>query len=410
MAVKKKKKVKKVVSKTKKKPLKRKLTPKTEEEISYTHLAAMLTEQETRVKELEDLIHTVSRGKYMWEATFDAITNPVMIISADYKIQRANKQAAKASGVDVRNMIGTTCYKTFAGSETPCEGCPLRATLSENRSNYSQLDPFKKNARHYHVNAYPFETLKENNQAVLHYRDVTDEKELYRQLLQSEKMAAIGMLAGGVAHEINNPLGGVLAFAQLVMRDLPSDHAVQPDLKEIEEAALRCKRIVQDLLDFSRQNKEDVMGPVSINDVMQKLFPLIQVQARTSHIEMIYNFAKELPSIRGSFHRLQQVFLNLVTNAFHAMPQGGKLTVKTYDDKIKKEVVAEVIDTGVGINPDYMDKIFDPYFTTKKQGEGTGLGLSITYGIVRDHGGNIEVKNNRDRGVTFTLSFPYVTI
>lgn len=363
---------------------------------------------EKKIKELEELVETISRGKYMWESTFDAITSPVMIVSSDYVIERANLAAAKAANMDVRQMVGTTCYEKLAGFSEPCHGCPLEKTLKAKESFFHTLEPFAKSGRQYEVNVYPLKSMDKSRQAVLHYHDITEEKKLQRQLLQSEKMAAIGMLAGGVAHEINNPLGGILAFAQLAMRDLASDHATQKDLKEIEEAALRCKRIVQDLLDFSRQNKEEVFGPVQLNDVIKKVMPLIQVQARTSQIDVETHLTSPLQAICGNFHKLQQVILNLVTNAYQAMKSkgGGRLTLKTYSPKNEKKVYAEVSDTGPGIAEGHLEKIFDPYFTTKNQGEGTGLGLSISYGIVQEHGGQIDVKSTFKKGTTFVLSFP----
>lgn len=359
-----------------------------------------------KIQSLEALVETISRGKYMWEATFDAISNPVMIVSPDYVIQRANRAAAKASAIDVRKMAGSKCYEALAGRTAPCPGCPMPETIKTQQSHFNTLDPFPKSDKEYQANAYALEPSGAEEQVVLYYRDMTEEKKLHRQLLQNEKMAAIGMLAGGVAHEINNPLGGILAFAQLAMRDLPPDHPTQEDLKEIEEAALRCKRIVQDLLNFSRQNKDEMMGPVQLNDVLKKMAPLIQVQARTNQIEVAYELAPELPLIQGSFHKLQQVFLNLVTNGYQAMAKGGRLVLSTSLSAATNRVTAAVSDTGPGIAEENLKKIFDPYFTTKGQGEGTGLGLSITYSIVREHGGEIEVKSKAGSGTTFHLSFP----
>ena len=367
-------------------------------------------EQSRTIKELELLVETISRGKYMWESTFDAITDPVMIVSGDYIIKRANLAAAHAAKMDVRALIGKRCFENLVGSKEPCRGCPLKVTLKTRFSHSFTLDPFVKNNRQHHVNAYPFSAQplgsQEEGEVVLHYRDVTDEKELERQLVHSEKMAAIGMLAGGVAHEINNPLGGILAFAQLALRDLGKDHPAFHDLKEIEESALRCKRIVEDLLDFSRQHQDDLKKAVSLNEVLQKIMPLIQMQAKATSIEVIEEFDPTLRPVCGNFHKLQQVFLNLITNAYHAMLRGGRLTLKTCFDRKMNRVCAEISDTGGGIPPEYLDKIFDPYFTTKKQGEGTGLGLSISYGIVQDHSGTIVVKSSKSQGTTFTVSFP----
>ncbi|MBI2340326.1 MAG: PAS domain-containing protein [Deltaproteobacteria bacterium] len=374
---------------------------KTPERTSVS-LQKILCDQEKKIGELKTLVETISRGKYMWESTFDAITDPVMIVSRGYVIQRVNRAAAKEAKMDVRDLIGKTCYEDLAGLSSPCRGCPLNLTLKERSSHSFTLDPFVKSGRQHHVNAYP--TPAGEDQVVLHYRDVTEEKELERQLVHSEKMAALGMLAGGVAHEINNPLGGILAFVQLIRRQLGVGHAASGDLKEIEESALRCKQIVEDLLDFSRQQKDDGKGAVSLSECLQKIMPLIRMQARANRIEIVEEFEEGRGRVLGSFHKLQQVFLNLITNAYHAMPRGGRLALKT--GSAEGQVHAEISDTGEGIPPEHLDRIFDPYFTTKKRGEGTGLGLSISYGIVRDHSGTISVKSAPGKGTTFTVSFP----
>lgn len=374
---------------------------------SNQKLELELADKKKQILELETLIQKISRGKYMWESTFDAISNPVMIISSDYKILRANRSAAKIASVEVQKMIGTTCYEILGGFSKPCNGCPLTKTLTEQKSCEAALDAFKKSQRYFEVNSYPLVTTPGDEQVVMHYRDVTEQRDLQKKLLHNEKMVAVGMLAGGVAHEINNPLGGILAFAQLAMRDLPDDHPSQNDLKEIEEAALRCKRIVQDLLDFSRQNREEVMGPVQLNEVVSKIIPLIKVQNKSSALELIYDLNPELPMIRGNFYKLQQVFLNLATNAFQAMKGKGTLTFRTLVNT-DGNVCAEVQDTGPGISSEHIEKIFDPYFTTKGQGEGTGLGLSISYGIVQEHDGQIEVINNIGQGATFVVTLPTI--
>ena len=364
--------------------------------------------KDARIKELEALLETISRGKYMWESTFDAITSPVMIVSHDYHILRANRAAAHISKVDVRALIGTKCHETLAGSPEICQGCPLSVTLKKQTPGGCTLEPFQKSERQFAVHSYPLKSSEGEKQVVLYYQDVTEEKDLNRRLLQSEKLAAIGQLAGGVAHEINNPLGGILAFAQLAMRQLEKEHPAKDVLKEIEEAALRCKRIVQDLLDFSRQSGDENMVPMQMNDVVNKIVPLVQVQTRASRIRFESQLATTLPSIKGSVYKLQQVFLNLINNACQAVTTGGFIKLSTFYDKEKNIVCAEIEDNGHGIRDEHLSKIFDPYFTTKKQGEGTGLGLAITYGIVEEHGGSIEVKSVWGHGAKFKISFPAI--
>lgn len=358
-----------------------------------------------KIAELEKLVQTISLGKYMWESTFDAISDPVLIVTQDYKVARANLAAAKNSGSHVRELIGQNCFEKFAGFEKPCVGCPLQKSIQTSAPQSCELKAFKNGGKRYQVQAYPLQHAHEEvSQTILYYRDVTEEKALQQQLLHSEKMAAVGTLAGGVAHEINNPLGGILAFTQLVLRDLGREHSSYTDLKHIEEATLRCKKIVQDLLDFSRKEREEEMTSVDINEVIGKVVPLVAMQAKAVGVQIIAKLAEGMPPVRGHVHKLQQIFLNLLNNACQATKNGGDVVIATRLNGGSVQVI--VSDKGVGISPDIIGKIFDPYFTTKPQGEGTGLGLSITYGLVREHQGIIDVKSSLGQGTTFTVELP----
>lgn len=362
-----------------------------------------------QIDELQALVETISRGKLQWEATFDVISDPVVIIDDAYRITRANKAMAEACRIDVKGVIGKHCYEAFAGYSHVCPKCPVGLTLQDKKSHDVELDPFPKSRRQYFANVYamPQAQNRAHAEMVLHYRDVTGEKELQRQLMQTDKMAAIGTLAGGIAHEINNPLGAILAHVQLASAELGSGHACQDSLHEIEECVLRCTKIVRDLLDFSRQNFDERMEALSLNDVVCKTMDLIHVNAHHSHIQVDQRLDNNLPHIFGHFHKLEQVVLNLVTNAIHALRGGGgTLTITTCLDSDGKHVCLEISDSGHGIEREDLSKVFNPFFTTKQQGEGTGLGLSISYNIIKDHDGVIEVKSERGKGSTFLVILP----
>lgn len=373
--------------------------------------AAILSDSQVaqRLKELEDLVGILSRGKYMWESTFDAITDPVSIIAQDYSIERANIAMAKVIGEDIRRVIGKKCYEVFAGRDSPCTGCPAAAAWSSHKPMLNRLEsPICKH--HFEVHAFPYSHDQGNSQSmVMHYRDISESERLQEELIQQEKMAAIGMLAGGIAHEINNPLGGILAFTQLLIRDCTTEHPMKGDLEEIERAAVRCKKIVSDLLDFSRLSRPKDRQLLDLNPLLEKLFPFLKMEFKSWNIDLITQLNGAIPKVFGSANQLQQVFLNLITNACHAMPKGGTLTVKTELRPDRAHVLVHICDTGVGIPKGNLGKIFDPFFTTKEPGKGTGLGLSVSYRIVKEHKGNILVDTEVGKGTTFTVALPAET-
>jgi two-component system NtrC family sensor kinase len=360
-----------------------------------------------RVLKLERLVEIISRGKYQWEATFDAITAPVQIVTADYRIERANIGLAVVGGRNITEIVGHHCYEIFAGRTSVCEGCPLKDAVSQDKPKSHELCMLVRE-RQFVANAYPYALEgKGPDAAVMYYRDITEECRFQQEAMQQEKMAAIGLLAGGIAHEINNPLGGILAFTQLLMRDVKDNDPLICDLKEIEGAAVRCKKIVSDLLDFSRVSKERENCLVDVNVLLDKVFPFLRGDLQSLNVELDFRPAKELPNVKANPDRLQQVFLNILTNASHAMPKGGKLFVKTMVDACGR-VVIRISDTGVGIAEEDLPRIFEPFFTTKSPSKGTGLGLSIAYRIIKEHGGNIEVESEVGKGSTFTILLPSV--
>ena len=246
-------------------------------------------------------------------------------------------------------------------------------------------------------------------QAVDHMADNLAEREQQlkaatsRQLSGSEKLASLGRLAAGVAHEINNPLTGVLTFAHLLREKTNMTDQDREDLDLIIHETTRAAEIVRGLLDFARE-RPVVMEPLSVNEVVARTVRLIQNQKLFDRIVINEELAHDLPDIEGDMNQLQQVLLNLSLNACEAMPSGGTLTIRTRveDDR----VVVQLADTGCGIKQEHFDRIFEPFFTTKPVGKGTGLGLSVSYGIVQRHGGGIEVESEEGKGTTFIIELP----
>jgi hypothetical protein len=233
--------------------------------------------------------------------------------------------------------------------------------------------------------------------------DISARVQLEEQLQISEKMASIGLLAAGVAHEVNTPLTGISSFVQMLMQGAEPDDPTTKVLEKIERQTFRAAKIVNGLLNLARPAQVD-SGAVDINVVINDVLSLLEHQLRNGRIQVRKELQPVAPFVQGIEYKLQQVFLNLFLNARDAMPKGGWLTIVTRS--VGDKAVMEVSDTGSGIPVDQLSRIYDPFFTTKDIGKGTGLGLSITYGIVHEHGGTITCESAPGQGTRFTLMLP----
>lgn len=223
-------------------------------------------------------------------------------------------------------------------------------------------------------------------------------------LVQSEKMAAVGTLSAGLAHEVKNPLSAVLGYAQLAKRKLSQPDVIKKHLDIIENETRRCNEIIGNLMQFSRQEKGEFTD-VTINEVVEKSVGIVDHQLGLKNVHVNMKLAPDIPEIIGNSNQLQQVLMNLAINAQQAMePDGGTVDIATYFDN--DNVYISVSDTGPGISEEVVEKIFEPFFTTKAAGEGTGLGLSVTYGIIRDHKGDIRVERADSGGARFVIALP----
>lgn len=233
--------------------------------------------------------------------------------------------------------------------------------------------------------------------------DLTDRVELEDQLVQAEKLSSIGVLAAGVAHEVNTPLAVITSQLQMLMRQLPSDDPHAPVLDKVVKQGFRASEIINNLLKFSRVSGSERVE-LELNKIIHETLSLVAPMMRAAKISVQTDLDSDLPSIHGNAGKLQQVFMNLIMNARDAMPYGGELTVAT--STVDSTVCVEIADNGVGISPENLRKIFDPFFTTKATNRGTGLGLAVSYGIIREHSGKIFVDSAVGSGATFRLEFP----
>ncbi|HEX8069939.1 MAG TPA: ATP-binding protein [Pyrinomonadaceae bacterium] len=247
----------------------------------------------------------------------------------------------------------------------------------------------------------------EHTGALVVLEDVTARVRLEEQLQQREKLSSIGLLAAGVAHEINTPLTGVSSYTQMLLGMLAETDPKHALLQKIHRQTERATGIVNNLLNFSRTGNMTDFGPVDLNRVLDDTLQLLEPQLRRSQVEIARAYDRELPPVYGNAGKLQQVFTNLLLNARDALPGGGSITLKTAAEA--DAVTVEVVDTGIGIAPENVARIYDPFFTTKGVGRGTGLGLAVSYGIVQEHAGHITVQSAPGRGTTFRITLPTAT-
>jgi signal transduction histidine kinase len=256
---------------------------------------------------------------------------------------------------------------------------------------------------YYSISTYPMMEDGDVIGAIEIARDITKDINVQKTLLQQEKLASIGRLSAGVAHEINNPLTTILTSAMLIQEDMDADHPAYEELALISKEALRCRKIVASLLDFARQTQPQKRQRL-LNHIVAESVILTQKQAAFKDIRVDTDLDPFIPEQLLDKGQIQQALINLIFNAVEATPEGGRIHVRSEFMPGKHAVQVVIKDNGAGIHQDYLDKIFEPFFTTKESG--TGLGLSITHGIIEQHGGTIAVKSVLGEGTRFIIQLP----
>jgi PAS domain S-box-containing protein len=281
----------------------------------------------------------------------------------------------------------------------------LKGAKGPPRPRILEMKGVKKQGSRFDIEVVSFPTTYEGRLAVqTHIRDITHKKHLEEQLGRTEKLAALGQLAAGVAHEINNPLGGILVYSYLLLEDLEAGRPERLQAEKIVREATRCKEIVQGLLEFSR-HMPSKMVPLDLNNLLEEVLSLVEDHLIFQNIRLLRHLAPGLPPVQGDKSRLEQVFINLLMNSGEAMKGEGQLTVTTALEA-GDLVSVRFQDTGPGIPESHLSRLFDPFFTTKEVGRGVGLGLSISYGIIQKHLGRIYVEKTGPQGTTFVVELP----
>ena len=351
------------------------------------------------------------------ESLLDNFPTPFFTVSRDLVITHMNESLEKLSGYSKDKVIGRmTCASVLSSPHCNTPGCLLKQSM-ENRNPIAEVTRMVRNrdGREIPVVASAsiitdrsgrviggFEAFRDISSVVKAQKEV---EETRLQIIQAEKIASLGRLAAGVAHEINNPLAGILIHADMLMREISGNPRWHQDLELIISQTERCKHIVSNLLQFSRQTFGHRI-PTDVNNLICHCVKLLAYQAMFHNVEIIQELQTGLPRIMADHGQLHQVFANLIINAGDAMHGKGRLIISSKFDPQTKQVFVKFADTGDGIPGEIMDKIFEPFFTTKPPGKGTGLGLSIAYGIIQQHGGSIEAKSLPLGGSTFTVNLP----
>ena len=380
----------------------------------------------------------VSRAKREWEQTFDAIADPIGVYDAQGRLLRGNAALATMLGCSVRDFRRWTCADVgFCGGGCPrcavgvaAEGAPRRAEVTRPDGQIFSVTTFPmapgtngavvqvcKNVTQEIANARRMQALSEELSAANRrsMAALVQLKNTQTQLLQAEKLSAIGQLVAGVAHELNNPLTSVIGYAQLLHEEVreraaddPLDReALAQDLQRIAEESERAAKIVRNLLAFARQQSA-ARGQVDPSDLCERTLALREYALRSSGVDVVKQFPRGMPPLIADAHQLQQALLNLILNAEQAMRNRPRRVLHVGVRYVDEAHAVEMFvgDTGHGMDEATIGRIFDPFFTTREVGEGTGLGLSICYGIVRDHGGDVTVHSRTNEGTTFSLLFP----
>ena len=359
-------------------------------------------EQKMRAEELVAL-------KEFNESIVESVNVGLLAVDETGVITTCNSTLEKMLGLEREQAVGKTIEQIFDQSFALNLENILGKTrwhLTEIRNAYKLLTS-DANGKTLILNVAvaPLRSVSnEQTGAIIVLENVTSRVKLEETLQQSEKLSSIGLLAAGVAHEVNTPLTGVSSYTQMLLGMIPETDPKHALLQKMQRQTDRASNIVGNLLNFSRTGNAADFYEINLNKLLDDTLQLLEPQLRKSQVKIIKNYAEKLPEIEGNGGKLQQVFTNLILNARDAMISGGSITLVTSVED--ENVIVEVSDTGEGISEENITKIFDPFFTTKGVGNGTGLGLAVTYGIVQEHAGVIQAHSNDERGATFKLIFP----
>ncbi len=358
-----------------------------------------LRQQQKRLQYVNNEL-VISRNKL--EAFFDGITTPIAIQDINYNIVAANYAARRYFELSDDSLVGKKCYKVFFDRDRPCNECMAQDCL-HSRLPFTAERQDAKGLITFALNFYPIPVPKDSTMIFLEFfQDITKQKTLQEELIQSEKLAGIGTLVSGIAHEINNPLGGIIGTAELMLPETGEGTSLREYTTDIIKYAQTAAEVISDLMTYSRKTKTG-SEPVDVTEILETSLKLAMRGIDFGKITIKKNYS-QIDPVQANSTELQQVFLNLIVNASQAMDGKGSLTLECIQED--GDIFVSVRDTGHGIDKKNLDKIFNPFFTTKEPGAGTGLGLSIAHHIVSKLGGRILIDSKEGEGSIFRVMLP----
>jgi two-component system NtrC family sensor kinase len=380
-----------------------------EADLSFVqHLADQLTISIQNAR----LYKQVSRAQKEWEATFKAVTDPIFLIDTDYNVLQHNDRLPPAMGTFWNQALSRKCFAKLHGRTEPCPKCPLQEVRRTGQPVYQRWQT--ETGLVLDLSYYPVLTEEKQLAAVtIILKDVTEKIKMEGRLVQSAKLAALGEMAAGVAHELNSPMTVIIGTAQLIARGLQEEGQSEraDELSDIVNSGLRCKRIIQNLLTFSRQDQQPATE-IDLNSEARRVLEMIKYQINRSRITITERLMDDLPRLIANGPQIQQVLTNFLINARDALTEverREKMIEVVTELRVKngrRWAVLSVTDNGIGIPPENLAKIFTPFYTSKDATKGTGLGLSVSLGIAESHNGTIEVASTQGQGSTFSLVLP----
>ena len=336
---------------------------------------------------------------------FDGITDPISVQDRDHNLIMGNKSYMQLTADNTPGLVGCKCHKALFGSDQPCSNCPAFETYRTGESHFIEI--FHQ-GRTYHIWTFPMAGIDGKPEFLVEYaKDVTDQKEIEKQLIKSEKLATIGLLSSGIAHELRNPLNIIETARYSIADGLGSTNPeMERKLEIIKKNIRRASVIIENLLQFSRHSEHE-REPVDVEKLIDTTLSLVEKETSVRNIILEKGYGG-VPRVFFSLDSLKQVFLNIIYNAVQAMPNGGVLRIITMAGADEKWVNVEFADSGVGISPENLSHIFTPFFSTKRESGGTGLGLYLSYTIIKREGGDILARSREGSGTTFTVRLPIV--